>query len=165
MAVTFNVDEIFEMAEQIERKAAIFYREAAKRAYDKAVQKLFVDLAVMEDNHMQIFQQMRAQLGPEQKVQETFDPENQAILYLQAMADSHGTEGKKSRTEKLTGNESMQEIFKIAIDAEKDSVVFYTALKELVAPGAGRDQVEAVIGEELGHLALLKLQSANLKQG
>ena len=165
MAITFNADEIFEMAEQIERNAAGFYREAAKRAYDKAVQKLFVDLAAMEDNHMQIFQQMRSQLGPGEKEQETFDPENQAILYLQAMADSHGTEGKKSRTEKLTGRESMQEIFKIAIDAEKDSIVFYTALKELVAPGAGRDQIDAIIDEELGHLTLLKLQSANLEQG
>jgi rubrerythrin len=165
MAITFNADEIFEMAEQIEQNAAIFYREAAKRAYDKATQKLFVDLAVMEDNHMQIFQQMRAQLGPEQKAQENFDPENQAILYLQSMADSHGTEGKKGRIEKLNGRESMREIFQIAVNAEKDSIVFYTALKELVAPGTGRDLVDAIIDEELGHLTLLKLQGANLKLG
>jgi hypothetical protein len=37
-------------------------------------------------------------------------------------------------------------------------------LKELVSPGAGRDQVDAIIDEELGHLTLLKLESANLKQ-
>lgn len=165
MAITFNTDEIFEMAEQIERNAASFYREAAKRTGDKVSQKLFVNLAEMEDNHCQIFQEMRSQLVPGQKEQETFDPENQAILYLQAMADGHGTEGKKSRTEKLTGSESMREILQIAVNAEKDSVVFYTALKELVAPGAGRDKVEVIIEEELGHLALLKLQLASLKQG
>jgi rubrerythrin len=125
MAITFNSDEIFEMAEQIERNAAGFYREAAKRTGDKVAQK----------------------------------------LYLQTMADSHGTEGKKSRTEKLTGKESMREIFEIAVAAEKDSVVFYTALKELVAPGVSRDKVETIIEEELGHLALLKLQLASLKQG
>lgn len=164
MAITFNVDEIFEMAEQIECNAAGFYREAAKKAYDKAAQKLFVDLAAMEDGHFQIFQEMRTQLGPAEKEQSTFDPENQAILYLQAMADSHGTEGKKSRIEKLTGSESMREILQTAVAAEKDSVVFYTALKELVAPGAGRDKVESIIEEELGHLALLKMQIANLKQ-
>ncbi len=164
MAITFNADEIFEMAEQIERNAAGFYREAAKRAGDKVAQTLFVNLAEMEDNHCQIFQEMRSQLSPDEKKQETFDPENQAILYLQAMADGHGTEGKKSRTEKLTGSESMREILQIAINAEKDSVVFYTALKELVAPGVSRDKVETIIEEELGHLALLKLQLASLKQ-
>jgi hypothetical protein len=44
-------------------------------------------------------------------------------------------------------------------------VVFYTALKELVAPGTGRDKVESIIEEELGHLVLLKIQLANLEQG
>ncbi|MFH1371935.1 MAG: ferritin family protein [Planctomycetota bacterium] len=164
MAITFNADEIFEMAEKIERNAAGFYREAAKRTSDKAAQKLFVNLAAMEDNHSQIFQEMRTQLGPGEKVQEIFDPENQAILYLQTMADSHGTEGRKSRIEKLTGSESMRQIYEIAVNAEKDSVVFYTALKELVAPKAGRDKVEAIIEEELGHLVLLKMRIAILKQ-
>jgi rubrerythrin len=162
MAITFNADEIFEMAEQIERGAAGFYREAAKKTGDKAVQKLFGDLASMEDNHCQIFQEMRTKLGPSEKEQQTFDPQNQAIQYLQAMAESHGTEGKKSRTEKLNGNESMMDIYGIAINAEKDSVVFYTALKELVSKDAGRDRVEEIIDEELGHLVLLKMQLANL---
>ncbi len=165
MAITFNADEIFEMAETIERNAAEFYREAAKKTGDKAVQKLFTDLAAMEDSHCQIFQEMRTQLGPGEKEQTTYDPENQAIQYLQSMADSHGTEGKKSRSEKLTGKESMQDIYAIAINAEKDSVVFYTALKELISKDAGRDQVEAIIDEELGHLVLLKMQLANLGQG
>ena len=52
MAISFNIDEIFEMAEQIERNAASFYREAAKRAFDGTVQKKFIDLASMEDGHL-----------------------------------------------------------------------------------------------------------------
>jgi rubrerythrin len=56
-------------------------------------------------------------------------------------------------------------MFEIAVAAEKDSVVFYTAIKELVAPGIGRDKVDAIIDEELGHLVVLKLQLASLKQG
>src|SRR4030042_426384 len=123
MAITFNADEILEMAEQIERRAAVFYREAAGKIADEKVQKLFTDLAVMEDGHCEIFQEMRNRLRSEDKESTTFDPNSEAILYLQAMADSHGTEGKKGRGEKLTGKESVKEIFEIAIDAEKDSVV------------------------------------------
>jgi rubrerythrin len=85
----------------------------------------------------------------------TFDPENEAALYLDAMADSHGTEGKKSLTEELTGDESIAEILSIAIGAEKDSVVFYSGLKSLVADAAGKDKVEKIIAEELSHIATL----------
>jgi rubrerythrin len=164
MAVSFNIDEIFEMAEQIERNATGFYREASRKTADKEVQKLFLDLSAMEDGHLKIFQQMRKDLTPEEKESTTFDPESEAMMYLQALADGHGTEGKKGRKEKLTGSESIKETFQIAIDAEKDSVIFYTALKELVGPGAGRGKVEEIIDEELGHLVLLKMQLANLKE-
>jgi rubrerythrin len=163
MAITFNADEIFEMAEQIERRAAGFYREAADKTTDKKVQKLFIDLAVMEDGHCKIFQEMRKSLSPENKESATFDPNSEAILYLQAMADSHGTEGKRRRGEKLTGKESIKEIFEIAIDAEKDSVVFYTALKEMVSTGPGKDKVGEIIDEELGHLVMLKIQLGGIK--
>jgi rubrerythrin len=156
------MDEIFEMAEQIERNAAKFYQDAAKMASNGAMQKTFLDLSVMEEGHIRIFQEMRKQLGPEEKEQLTFDPDNQAVSFLQAMADSHGSEGKKSRTEKLSGKESIREIFEIAVNAEKDSVVFYTAIKELVETGAGRDKVEEIISEELGHLAVLKQQLVKL---
>ncbi|MGA2071216.1 MAG: ferritin family protein [Sedimentisphaerales bacterium] len=161
MAISFNVDEIFEMAEQIERNAAIFYREAAQRALDGTVQKKFVDLASMEDGHLKIFREMRKGLTSEDKEQSTFDPDNEAVMYLQAMADSHGAEGKKDRRTKLTGKESIKEIFEIAVDAEKNSIVFYTAIKELV-PVSGIDKVETIISEELGHLVVLKMELARL---
>ena len=45
MAISFNLDEIFEMAEEIERNGASFYREAAKKVSDKETQKMFVHLA------------------------------------------------------------------------------------------------------------------------
>ena len=78
------------------------------------------------------------------------------MLYLQVIADGHGFEGKKSVTDKLTGKESKREILEIAVEAEKNSVVFYSGLKELVSVNAGRDKVEKIIREELGHLALLR---------
>ena len=163
MAITFNVDEIFEMAEQIERNAAKFYREAAKKSGDKTATKTFVNLAMMEDGHLRTFAEMRKKLTPAEREMAEFDPQSQAVCYLQAMADTHGTEGKKGRSEMLTGQESMQEILKIAVAAEKDSIIFYTALKDLVDPDRGKDKVEAIISEELGHLATIKLMLASIK--
>lgn len=163
MGITFNADEIFEMAEEIEREGARFYRLAAKNAADEKTKRMFLNLADMEDKHLKIFQEMRKELGAQEKEGMVFDPNNEAAMYLQTMAEGHGWEGKKSLTENLTGNEKIEDILKIAIDAENNSVVFYTGLKELVPVKAGKDKVEAIIKEEMGHIAVLNQKLSALK--
>lgn len=163
MSITFNADEIFEMAENIEGDAAAFYRQAAKNSADKKTKQMFLDLASMEDKHLKIFQEMRKQLSDREKEETVFDPDNEAAMYLQTMAKGYGWEGKKSLTENLTGREKTEDIIKIALEAERNSVVFYSGLKELVPPKAGRDKVEAIIREELSHIAILNQQLALLK--
>jgi rubrerythrin len=163
MGITFNADEIFEMAENIERDGAKFYRQAAKNAADEKTRKMLLDLAAMEDKHLATFQEMRKELSAREKEEMVFDPDNQAAMYLQTMASGHGWEGKKSLTENLTGNETLEDILKTAIKAENDSVVFYSGLKELVPAKAGKDKLEAIIKEELGHIAILNQQLALLK--
>ena len=158
MSVTFNADEDFEMAEQIERNGAAFYREAADKTADQEMKDLFLNMAAMEDGHVLTFQEMRKDLAAQEKGQTAFDPFNEATLYLQTMADGKGSEGMKSPTEKLTGNESPQELLEIAIGAEKDSVLFYVGLKDLVTAQAGRDRIESIIREEVKHVADLRRQ-------
>ena len=164
MSITFNADEIFEMAEEIERNGAGFYRQAADIAKDAKIKKLLLDMAAMEQNHLAAFQQMRKTLLGQEMAKNIFDPDNESALYLQSMADSHGWEGKKTATEPLTGDETMEDILKTAISAEKNSVIFYVSLKGLVPPRAGRDRVDAVIEEEIGHINILKKQLAALKR-
>jgi rubrerythrin len=162
MSITFNADEIFEVAENIERDAAGFYRQAVKIAADKETKRMFLNLANMEDKHLATFQEMRKELTVEEKEGTVFDPENEAAMYLQAMARGHGWEGRKNLTENLTGGEKIEDILKAALEAERNSVVFYSALKELVPSRTGKDRVEAIIREELGHFAILDEQLALL---
>jgi rubrerythrin len=163
MGITFNADEIFEMAENIERDAAEFYRRAAKGAGDKKTKQMLLELSTMEEKHLATFREMRKELGAGEREETVFDPDNEAAMYLQTMASGHGWEGKKSLTESLTGKEKIEDILKIALEAERNSVVFYSGLKELVPARAGKDKVEAIIREELGHIAILNEQLALLK--
>jgi len=101
---------------------------------------------------------MRKELAAQEKAETVFDPYNEATLYLQTMADGKGSEGMRSPTEKLTGNESPQELLDIAIAAEKNSVLFYVGLKDLVTAKAGRDRIESIIREEVKHVADLRRQ-------
>jgi rubrerythrin len=161
MGITFNANEIFEMAEEIERNGAKFYRQAAENAADKETKQMLLDMAVMEDGHLKTFEEMRKQLSGQEKGWAIFDPDNQSVLYLQAMADARGYEGKITPTKELTGNETTKEIIEIALNSENESTVFYLSLKALVPVKAGRDKVEAIIIEELSHITILlkKLKS------
>ena len=115
MGITFNADEIFEIAETIERNGAKFYNEAAANTTEPATKQMLLDMAVMEDGHLKTFQEMRKQLSEQEKEQSIFDPDNEAALYLQTMAEAHGWEGLVGPDQKLTGNESTKVILEIAL--------------------------------------------------
>jgi len=163
MGITFNAFEIFEMAEQIERNGVKFYRKAAEGNSDQEICQTLLDLADMEAEHEETFANMRKQISYKERELITFDPENEMALYLQAMASGHVFDLKKDPSQQLTGKETVEDILKMAIEAEKDSIVFYLGLKDFVPIKAGRDKVEEIIKEEQSHITLLSQKLAALK--
>jgi len=163
MSITFNAFEIFEIAEQIERNGIKFYRKAAESLSDQNTRQMLLDLAAMEAEHEETFASMKKQLSEEERELMVFDPENEMALYLQAMANGHVFDLRKDPSEQLTGAETVEDILKMAIGAEKDSIVFYLGLKDFVPAKAGKDRVEAIIKEEMGHIAVLNRKPVALK--
>jgi rubrerythrin len=47
---------------------------------------------------------------------------------------------------------------------EKDSIVFYLGMKELVPERLGKNRIDGIIKEEMGHLASLGTELATLTQ-
>jgi rubrerythrin len=158
MSYDFNADEVFEMAEQLERNGGKFYRSAAENADDSENRKLLLELAKMEDQHEKTFQAMRAELPAKEKESKVFDPQGEAALYLRALADT------RVFFEKKIDLTSMLEILKAAIEAEKDSIVFYLGMKEAVPENLGRDRLDNIIAEEMGHIRLLGKKLAAMKR-
>jgi len=161
MPMPFNADEIFEMAQQIERNGAKFYRAAAKKI--SSLKETFLELANMEDEHLQTFTDMRSNLSATEKEPLVFDPDSQAAMYLQVMANGHVFDIKTDPTRQLIGKKTAEDILKMAIGLEKDSVVFYIGLKECVSRKAGKDKLEAIIAEEMSHIVILGDKLAALK--
>jgi len=149
MSYDFNADEVFKMAEQMERNGAKFYRDAAETAADSSNKELLIGLSKMEEAHEKIFGSMRAELTAADKASTVFDPEGEAVLYLRALVDS------RVFFKKEIDVKSMVEILKSAIEAEKDSIVFYLGMKDAVPQKLGKDRIEAIIKEEMGHIRLL----------
>jgi rubrerythrin len=161
MTVNFTAFEIFEIAEQIERNGAKFYRGAATISADKSMQQFFTRLAEMEDKHEKIFADMRNSLQDETDDTKVFDPNNEMVYYLKAIAKSAGWEGKAASRVEFTGSETPIQIIKTAIQAEKASIDYYLGLKEFVSSQTGKNKVDGIIKEEMGHVVTLQ---KNLEQ-
>ena len=59
--------------------------------------------------------------------------------------------------------DEMKEIFKEALTAEKDSIVFYLGMKELVPEKLGKSTIDKIIKEEMDHIKLLGHKLSALK--
>ncbi|MCD6198013.1 MAG: ferritin family protein [Deltaproteobacteria bacterium] len=170
MSYDFNADEVFGMAEQIERNGVRFYREAAENISDSSVRILFLDLAAMEAEHEKVFASMRADLADKEREPTVFDPEGEAALYLRALADLQVFVKEEEEafilSEDLTEQEKITKILWAAISLEKESIVFYLGMKELVPAKSGKDKIDKIIREEMGHIRLLSgLRKKLLERG
>jgi rubrerythrin len=170
MSYDFNADEVFEMAEQIERNGVKFYREAAENISDASVRQLFLDLAAMEAEHEKVFASIRGDLADEEREPTVFDPEGEAALYLRALADLQLFDKEAEEdfilSEDLPEQDRIRKILRAAIGLEKESIVFYLGMRELVPVKSGKDKIDKIIREEMGHIRLLSgLQKKLLNTG
>jgi rubrerythrin len=155
MAIVYTADEVLQLAEQIERNGARFYRHAAGLPFDEQTRHTLLDLATWEDRHEETFAAMRTQLGEEARAPTTFDPHHELPLYLRALADRRVFEVNADPVERLTGQETMWEILELALGFEKDSVVFYLGMRDLVPAEVGGVHIDGIIKEEMSHISLL----------
>ena len=156
MSFEFSADEIFEMAEQMERNGQQFYNAAAAAVQGEGHKKLLLELAGMEVDHEKTFKAIRAELTQKEKQTNVFDPEGDAALYLKALVDT------RVFFQKEMDVSSMEKILKAAIEAEKDSIVFYLGMKNAVPEELGRGRLDDIIKEEMGHVRQLSRELVKL---
>lgn len=149
MSYNFSADEIFEMAKQIERNGVVFYRQAAESIEGTKEKSFLMGLSAMEESHEKIFEKMQKELADKEKESQVFDPMEEAVLYLKALADT------RIFFKKDTPKNNMQEILKSAIEAEKESIVFYLGMKDMVKGEVGKKRIDNIIKEEMSHIRLL----------
>ncbi len=156
MAISFNADEIFGLAENIEKNGAAFYRKCIK--IHPSASSLLTRLAEMEDAHLKIFQELHKQVSEREAEPTAADPDGEAALYLKAMAGGYVFDVTKNPADIIKGTETFPEIIRIAIGLEKDSIVFYLGLKELVRKADGKGKIDMIIQEEMKHITWLSSQ-------
>jgi rubrerythrin len=157
MAVFFSGSELLEIAMGIERNGMAFYQALADKTGKKDIKDIYTYLAGEEKKHLDTFQGMSDSLG-QVKPPETYGDEY--MLYLKSLVDnvvfSNVTEAQQKAAEVFNEIEAVD----TGIQAEKDSILFYTELQNLVRE-MDRKVVLNIVDEEKKHLR----QLSELKKG
>ena len=163
MAYTYNLDEIFAMAEEIERNGARFYRRAAEVTTVPRAKDLFQELAQWEDGHERLFQRLRDKLVDAGAAEPTvYDPSGDAELYLQAMAEQHVFRRDLDVEDMVDATDGPRGVLELALQFERDSIMFFLGMKAVVPAHMAPEKVDRLISEEMGHIVYLTKQLALL---
>ena len=160
MSYLLAIKEVLEFAVHIEKRGYEFYVGAMKKFGEARVTELFQYLADEEFKHEEFFKKLLEQSGGIKG--ENPDPEYQA--YLREFCKAHSLGDREAVNEKLARLSGLEEILDLAMGFEKDSIIFFSELKELYGKGhAG--PVDRVIHEEMGHLrTIFQMKQALLKR-
>ncbi len=156
MPQQYALEEVFEMAMQLERNGEAFYIAAAKHARQDATKKLLLEMADWERRHEKLFQQMADSIDEDDRT-EYVDHAGEAVAYVQSLVHGKVFQLHDEAMQSLAGQATMMMIFEMAIAMEKEAILFYLGVREMVPKG--HDKIDEIIAEEMRHVRILSEQS------
>jgi len=162
MLFCFNAAEVFQIAIEIEENGKAFYDKAQKLIQDAGVKALFADLATQEVEHKKRFEALKAQLPQKASEATVSDPNDELYAYLRMMADQHVFVSGSAVDEQLAQIKTATDALKLAIQFEKDSVLFFLSMQDATCDDKGRDLIQLLVKEEQEHLKRLSLELRKL---
>ena len=151
MGVLLSGKELIDIAVGIERNGAAFYDSLVESTRDLTAKSAYQSLADQEREHMGIFQGMLGLAG-EHSFSETYTEEYD--VYLKALVDSSVFTDDQVAREMAQKVSSDAEAIHIGIIAEKESILFYSEMRNLVRR-PDREVLTRIVGEERSHLRQL----------
>ena len=151
MSIAFSGSELVNIAIGIERSGVIFYDTLVKSTKNVATRDVFQNLADVEREHIQIFQNILTE-AEKYQIPEAYAAEYAA--YLQALVDNAVFTDDFITSELATKTSSDIEALELAINAEKDTILFYYGMKE-ITPKSALSTLNKIITEEKRHLRQL----------
>lgn len=163
MIFGFNAEEIFDIAIAIEENGKKFYDEACFLVDNESVRKLFQELAQEEIKHKERFIELKKQIPEDIKGEVVYDPNNEITLYLKMMADDHVFRKAESVSEKVASIKDPEDALKMAMQFEKDSIIFFLTMKDHTGDPKGKEMVDLLVKEEQQHLRRISSALRSLK--
>jgi rubrerythrin len=155
MDTQFNVFEVLQIAEEIERKAAQFFVRAATRSADVERRNLYYSLAAWRDKHRRAWARIRREYSERTGEFGVFDPDDYVLSNPQVMAGLTSFGTNPSPSGRSGGHGSRAQILHDAIQRTEGVIVFYQGLKAFAGDPDSRMMIDNMIAEEGRHVRLL----------
>lgn len=144
MAKIFYFDEVVKFAIEKEIESFNLYKNLSEKASDPTIKKLFSYLMEQEKAHKNFFNTMLASV----KIDHTTSTKNDEYqAYVQELI----AESRVIAPFSSLNYNDLNNVFDYAIGREKDSIVFYTALKNVI-DASSHVHLDEIIREEGSHI-------------
>ncbi|MCL0081874.1 ferritin family protein [Dehalococcoidia bacterium] len=151
MSISFSTSELINIAIDIERRGMAFYDVMSQSTENAEARDLFRHLGEMERQHVQIFRDMLGEAG---KYQPSESDTEEYAAYLKALVDSAVFTDDLITSGMAANADSDIEALQLAIGAEKDAILFYYLMRDIMPPRT-QPTVNKIIAEEKLHLRQL----------
>ena len=148
MSDIFSGSDLIDIAIDIEKRGVMFYDIMAKSTDNEDARTVFEELVEMERDHIAIFQDMMGGYEEQQAPSQAYSE------YLRALLDAAVFTDDLITGEMATQADSDIKALELAITAEKDSILFYYELRDIL-PGQSLPAINRIIAEEKSHLQQL----------
>jgi len=146
MTNLLNISEVYQIAIKIEENGVKFYSSWSKKVKDKKLKNIFLALSNAEVEHKKTFEKMLKEI-------ETYEPKEiypeEYFQYLRAYADGLIFDTKEIE-KKAKQIKSVSKALDFAIGKEKDSILYYQEVKNIIPPHQIKE-LEKIINEERRH--------------
>ena len=147
---SFNDIEGLRIAAEMERRGGEYYRRAAKLSHSPEAVDMLLFLAEDEARHLAEFEKLARRVAQERPAAPEYDADTNA--YLSAIAAEIVFPGGLMALGAKHGFDSPQAILEGAIESEKDSILFYSALASATQDENSRVVFREIERQERGHL-------------
>lgn len=147
----FSGNEIVELGIQIEKNGRDFYDTLSKRSKNPAAIEMFKFLSGEEDRHILVFKNILENFRLNEPLVAYAD---EYFAYMNALASDYVFTQKDKGAALAKKITSDNEAVAIGIGFEKDSIIFYEGVKNIV-PENDKQAVDSLIREEKKHFKQL----------
>ncbi len=160
MPTFFTITEVIQMAIQTEKIGRDYYQGMAKKTKNPELQELFGSLAEEEIRHEAFFKNLYQKIKGRHYSLPYNWPELQK--YLRGITESRFFTGEEKGIKQMAWAKTKEEIIKYAIGFEKETVLFYLEILNLVPP-EDIGLVQEIINEEKSHIRRLAERLPKIK--
>jgi len=151
MGIFFSVSEVVQMGIQIEKNGKDFYSRVAELAKTEKVKEAFLFLEGEEEKHIKVFKEI---LSGVEKYEPPESYPEEYFSYLKALSEDYVFTKEKMGEEMARRSRDEREAIEAGIGFEKDSILFYQEMKNLVKRET-HEIINRLINEEKKHLTKL----------